>query len=389
MAKIKMFFRRYFILSKRLLKRPGFLAILLLVPILVGAMGIAADNGDSGVLTVALAMQDQEDKTAREIVDGLLRKDSLIRFEFYDTSKDAADAVRGGKADAAWIFSSNIEEKIEKFVNHTHKNNAFVAVIQREESVFLRLAHEKLNATLYPYISLAAYREAAGSVIVDISELSNDQIDEFYYAVDAGGEELFDFVYLNGNGALGESDEKSASSFLLSPLRGLLAITVLLAGVAVAMFYLQDEARGAFDRLPVGTGFSFSVIYHASAVIMLGAVVLLALLIMGMASALWYEILSLTLYCVAVVGFCICLRLLLRDIRLFGAAAPLLVVITAVLCPIFFKAPNIPAIQYLLPTYYYVRAFSNSNFIWYMAIYCVLLYAVGFVLHSLRLKQRR
>ncbi len=388
MSKLKRAFMRYFILSKRLLKKAGFIVILLLVPILVGAMSIAAGNGDSGVITVALAMQDKNDKIACEIVDGLTEKDSLIRFELCESPSDASALVENGNADAAWIFASDLEEKIQKFANHTHKNNAFVVVIQREESVFLRLSHEKLNAALYPYISLATYREAMSNNIVT-SELSEEELDEFYRAVNAAGADLFEFAFLSDETDAEQVVDVGKTSFLLSPMRGILALMVLLCGVAVAMFYMQDEARGAFDRLPLGTGFSFSVTYHISAVVMVGGVVFAALALTGIAANLIYELLILTIYCATVVGFCMCLRMALRDIRLFGAIAPLLIVITAVLCPIFIIAPNLPIIQYLLPTYYYVRAFSNSNFVLYMAIYCVVLYLLAFGLHSMRLKQKK
>lgn len=389
MGKITTFIRRYFILSKRLLRKPGFVAILLLVPVLVAAMGIAARNGDSGVVTIALAMQDNDDTIANEIVDGLTGEDSLIRFERCDSPADASALVEEGSADAAWIFNDDLQRRIAKFAGHTHQNNAFVAVIQREESVFLRLSHEKLNAALYPYISMAVYSDYVLDNVVNISELSEEEIREFYLSVNAEGADLFDFVYADPDGEGGEIADTSGANFLVSPLRGLLAIMVVLGGVAVAMFYMQDEARGAFDRLPRGTGFSFSAVYHSAAVIMVAVVVFIALLMTKMTVGAAYELLALFIFCMCTVGFCICLRLLLRDIRLFGAVVPILIVVMAVLCPIFFKAPNIPIVQYLLPTYYYIRAFSSTRFVWYMAIYTAVLFVVAFALHSLRAKQKR
>ena len=389
MDKIKTFIRRFFLLSKRLFKKAGFVVILLLVPIILAAMGIAARNGDSGIITVALAMQDNDDVLANKIVDGLIDADSLIRFEYCDSPAEASERVENGAADAAWIFAEDLSAKIQKFAGHTHQNNAFVAVIQREDSIFLKLSHEKLNAALYPHVSMALYSEYLLDNVINISELSREELEAFYLAVNAEGADLFEFAYADADGSGEEIVDTSNANFLVSPLRGLLAIMIVLGGVAVAMFYMQDERRGVFDRLPRGTEFSFSAVYHTTAVVIMAAVVFVALLATKIAVDPIYELLTLLVYCACTVGFCMCLRLLLRDIRLFGSVAPILIVIMAVLCPIFFKAPDLPVIQYLLPTYYYIKSFSSARFAWYMAIYAVSLHLFAFLLHSLRVRRQR
>jgi len=389
MEKIKTFVRRYLVLSKRLFKKAGFIVILLLVPMILFAMSMAARNGDSGIITVALAMQDNEDPLANEIVDGLLAEDSLIRFMGCESPREATELVENGTADAAWIFSEDLKAQIKKFAYHTHENNAFVAVVQREDNVFLKLSHEKMNAALYPHISLALYSEYVFENVVNISEMSEDELEAFYSAVNAEGADLFEFAYADSDGGGEEVVDTSVANFLVSPLRGLLAIMIVLGGIAVAMFYMQDEKRGVFDRLPRGTGFSFSLVYHATAVVIVAAVVLVALAATKMTVSLPFEVLALAAYCACTVGFCMCLRLVLRDIRLFGSVAPVLIVIMAVLCPIFFKAPNLPIIQHILPAFYYIRAFADPRYVGYMVIYAAGLYILAFVLHSLHVRREK
>lgn len=385
MNKIKTFIRRYFILSKRLLKKPAFIIILLLVPLLVAATAIISKEGDSGIMTIALAMEDEEDPIASEIVEKLTEEKSLIRFELCKTPESAERRVKSGKADAAWIFRDNIEERIKEFVNLSHTINASVTVVQREiENVSLRLSHEKLNEALYPYIAKALYRQTLNGSSIDLSELSPEELDEFYDKMEVEGADLFEFVYANT--ALSDKSEEEDSSFIISPIKGLLAIMILLAGVAVSMFYMNDEARGAFDRLPKGTGFSFSLIYHMAAVFMVGVVAYITMAATGMADE-WYELPILLIYCICTTGFCMCLRLLIRDMRLFGTIAPLLIVVTAVLCPIFISAPKVHIVQIFLPTFHYMTVYTNKAFILYMSIYSVLLYVAAFFLHSLKLKQ--
>lgn len=386
---IKTFFKRYFILSKRLLKKPGFVAILLLVPILVAAMTIMAKNGDSGIVTVALVAEDKKDATANEIIAKLTADKSLIRFKTCKSDDEAVAMVEDGSADAAWIFKADFDNQIRDFINLMHTRNAPVKIVQREESVSLRLSHEKLNTVLYPYLTRAIYNHSlTSSSEVDASKLSKEEIDAFYDEIDAEGEDLFEFVYSNAVGNPSEPEDKDSSSLILSPLKGLLAIMILLSGIAVSMFYMQDEARGVFDRFPRGTGFSFSLIYHAAAVVMVGIAAFIALAVTGIAPN-WYELPILLLYCACTVGFCMCLRMIIGDIRLFGTLAPLLIVVTAVLCPIFIAAPGVPAVQIFLPTFHYMISFTNKFFILYMGIYTAVLYLLAFALHSLRLKQRK
>ncbi len=380
MISIKNMIRHYGIFSKRLLCHKSFVAILLLVPILVCAVTLIAKNGDSGVITVALGMENGEENITQEIVSQLLEDDSLIRFVLCGSGEEAAACVQGGKADAAWIFHDGLEQKINDFAQNPLKYNAFVTVIQKEDNILLRLSHEKLNSVLYPALSLSLFSEYIEN---NLPRSEREHTESFYHAIHADGKDLFEFVYLNTSGAE-TAKEKHTGDFLISPLRGLLAITVVLGVMAAAMLYGQDEARGVFDRFSKSKETSLSLVYHAAASVLIGSAVYAALLLMRISVGWLYELLVLAVYCIAVIGFCLCLRLLLPDIRFFGAAMPVLAAAMTVFCPIFFPAPNLPVIQYLLPTYYYLNAFSHSDFVLYLGLYSILIHALVFFLRRFR-----
>jgi hypothetical protein len=183
--------------------------------------------------------------------------------------------------------------------------------------------------------------------------------------------------------------ESEAVGFLTSPLRGFLAIMVVLGGVAVAMFYMHDEERGTFDRFPRGTGFSFSVAYHSSAVVMVSAVMLAAVLIMRASRGVGYEVLVLAIYSAAVLGFCMCLRIVVCDVRIFGALAPILIIVMVVISPILYPAPSLLPIQLLVPPYYYLCALTKVAFLWYMLAYAVFTLALAYFLNRIFSKRRR
>lgn len=380
MKNIFLALKRAMILNKRLLKKPSFLAVLLIVPLLVTLLGVAAKE-ESGIMTVVLAVQDTTDLTANAIVENLRKDSGLIRF-LEGTPKEAEALVEGGQADAAWIFPRDMQEKIDAFVAFPNERNGFVAVIQREESVFLRLALEKLNAALYPYLSLALCENYVYSNILTINDLPPEQLRQYYDAVDAEGADLFDFVYAN-SGAPADTEN---ANYLLSPVRGLLAIMVILGGLAAVLFYGQDETAGVFDRLPRGKRFWFSAVYPAVAV---GNVILAVFAALGLAGLLLNivrEIAALLLYGLITAGFCTGLRLLMPNGHMLAAVTPALIAGMTVLCPVFVNPPELPALQYLLPPFYYLKAIYDLKYMGYMAIYAVAICGVDWLLYRARSK---
>lgn len=377
---MKTLFRRWLILNKRLFKKASFVVILLLIPLLVAAMGIASAGEDIGLFTVALAAKDREDKLTQEVISSLTDGTQIFRFIVCDSPDTASDLVENGKADAAWIFAEDLESRIDDFVNHMHRRNAFVVIIQREDNPLLRLTHEKLNAALYPHLSQSLYRNYMYNNILTLNDLTPQQLEEYYNAVGSEGDDIFDFVYSNGS----DKSDSENTSFLLSPLRGLMAITMTLGGFAIAMFYTQDELRGTFDRLPIGKRFALSVAYHSTAVINMAVAVLIALFLTGMATSVWRELASMTMYCIITVGFCMALRLICRDNRLLGAVIPLITVVMIVLCPIFFNISAVPIVPYLLPPYYYLNSIYNLKFFGYMALYAIAVYTFDYVIYRIR-----
>jgi ABC-type multidrug transport system permease subunit len=386
MNRLKTFFRQYAVFSKRLLKNPVFLMILLLVPLLVGAIYMAADGEKGGIVTVALAMKDDSDPVACAVTQKLMSGSSLIRFVMCGSADEAETMVTDGHADGAWIFPRDMAEQTDVFANHTHKNNSFIKVIQREDSILLNISREKLNAAVYPYLSRSLYRSFLDR-LDGMENITGSRADDIYDSVQAEGEDLFEFVYDSSDTDVTAAQKNG--NYILSPLRGMLAIMVLFAGMASTLFYARDEQRGVFDRQIRSSGFALRITYHLSAVIMAAAAALGGLVVMGLTAGFFRELAVMMLYALCTVGFCICIHLLIKSIRLLCALSPLLIVITSVMCPVFFMTPDLPAVQYLLPTHYYLVATTDRRILPYMLLYCTGLYILAFLLDTFRTKHRR
>ncbi len=378
MEKIITFFNRFLILNKRILKKKIFLFILLLIPLSVACLAIAS-NADAGIITVALAAEDISDPIASEIIDDLENGDSLIRFVVADSPADAVSLVESAEADAAWIFPQNMKEKIAEFADFSSERNRFMLIIQREDSVLLKLSHEKLNSTLYPYLSLAHCEDYIYDNLLTTSDISSEAIKQYYDSIDAEGADLFQMVYASGVNA-----NDNEQNYLLSPARGLLAILIMLGGLAAAMFYTSDESSGVFDRMPRGRRFAIAIEYHAVAVFDVAIAAFVAILLGGLSVSFFYELAAMLLYMIAVVGSCMLLRLICHKNRLLASLTPALSIIMAVLCPIFIAPPIIPILQYLLPPYYYLNSIYKPEFLGYIAIYSVVVSAASYLVYRVR-----
>ena len=107
---MKKFLLWQFMLNKRLLHKKEFLILLCLIPLLVVGMSLLSKE-DSGVVTVLLCMEDEKDTLAVEIVEGMLKEDSIIRYKLVN-KEEAYQAVQAGTADCAWIFREDFENKL-------------------------------------------------------------------------------------------------------------------------------------------------------------------------------------------------------------------------------------------------------------------------------------
>ena len=144
-------------LNKRLWKKPSFLLILCIVPILVAGMRLAA-QGDSGIVRIALCIENPEAPVASQILERLTGKDSVLQYVPCGTGEEAREMVADAQADAAWIFPENLEELLRDRILRG-SGEPVVTVVEREDSVALIFTREILSKAMYPYISYKVYED--------------------------------------------------------------------------------------------------------------------------------------------------------------------------------------------------------------------------------------
>ena len=319
------------LLLKRCFRRPGYLLILAAVPLLTLALLAAARTG-SGLLTAALVLTDPVDPAAVLTRDDLMNASGAVRVLLYDTPENALRAVKEGTADAAWILGS-LERDLRTFAEKGW-TDPFIRVTEREENPLLLLA-------LFPALSHAEFDALMGSRfgVTDEAVLR----DRYDFGADLSS--MVRFEDLSGG-------EAGAEGYLLSPVRGLLALLVLLTGLASALYALGDDRRETFLWLSRPGRIFLPPLSHFLAELPVAAVMLLSLRAAGLTRGAVGECLLMLAYCAACAVVSEILRRLLRTEERLAAVIPAVLLLSLSLSPIFADL----GLPRLLPTAWYLRA---------------------------------
>ena len=369
----------FLLLNKRLYKKVTFLLILALIPVLVMGYGTVARE-ESGLLTVALACKG-EDPTATRIMQELKDGSDLIRFVICDDPQEAQSMDNGQQADAAWIFDDDLEAAINRFAAAPKRSNAFVQIIEAESTIPLKLVREKLSGVIFAKTSQAFYLDYLRQNVPETEVVPDEELLQYYedFAAEAT---FFEFAYLDGE--IKEETEENAN-YLLSPVRGLLAVVIVLGGLAAAMYYVQDEKLGTFSLVPQKRKGAVEFGCQLIAVLNVSVVALIALFTAGLTVSVGRELLMVLLNALSTALFCMTVRRVFGSITALGTLLPMLVVGMLVVCPIFFDLGALRAVQYLFPPTYYINGANSDYFLGLQGVYTAALLGVytplGKVLH--------
>ena len=365
---------RFWLLNKRLFKTYSFLVLLCLVPALVAGVRLGTRE-DSGIAKILLYLPNPEDELAVRIASELQEDNGVLYYELCASEEEGRRAVENFQADALWVFPEDMKEALtEAAVSGTEQENSVVvAVVQREDDVRMLFTRQILCAKLYPAFSYEVYADFVRNDC-GLGDVTDRELREAYDVTLVEGS-LFRMEYMDGG--LVEED----SDYLMAPVRGILALWLVLCGFAGAMYYMQDEQRGAFSQLPV-TPRLFWAFGVQGVLLCDGVVVMLAALKIAGVFTVWKrEIPAAVLFACCVLMFSNLVRLLCRRPERLGNCIPLLLTGMLVLCPVFLDVRVFRPLQYLLPPYYYLKSIHTASYLPGMACYTVVLALICILLY--------
>lgn len=349
----------FYMLSKRLYKKPSFLALLLLIPLCVALFAGAADR-ESGFVHIVLAREQVSDPIATEVMDALLAETGMLRFSRADTPEDALHLVKTGQADEAWVFPGDTWEQIQTYLSGRQKY--IVQVFTREQTMTAQLAREKLSAALYEACAKAYYLDYIRSEISQLDSVSDGALIGYFENVQVD-EDLF--VYGNPT----DTQAAQPANYLTSPIRGLLAVLTVLCGMAATLYYMQDEAAGTFAWVRQSRKGLTALGCVVTAGVNVSVTVLLSLACSGLAGNWLREISALLLFSLCCGAFCLLLKEIFSGIRVYAALVPLMTVVLLGICPVFYDFRRLALLQRLFPPTYYINGVYDSKYLLYMLAY--------------------
>lgn len=360
-------------LTKRLYKKPTFLLILVLIPLLTVGYSVLAQE-ESGMMTVALARED-DDPVAVAVMEDLLTGRSLILFVECETPEQAENMVMDGKADAAWVLRNDMENRIYRFVAKPASWNSFIRVVERR-SIMTVLAREKLTGAIFPHCSRVLYLRNLRQSVPELKDVSDEELLSYYDEYAMNGK-LFEFAALESTDNVQSVEEVD---YLTTPIRGLLAVVVVLCGLATAMYYTQDRAIGTFSWVSQNKLGAVEFGCQMVSLLNVSAMMLLSLYAVGQTVSLGRELAQTLLYTITVALFCMLMRRLLANMRGLAVLLPVMVVITLVVCPVFFDMKSLRELQYLFPPTYYIHAPYSAYYFGMMGVYGLVLLGLNLLL---------
>lgn len=372
------------LLLKRLYKKLTFVLLLVLIPVLVFGYGQTAQE-ESGIVTIALASRSEQVEDLTQKVWTELQESQVVRYIVCESPEEARSLVLEDEADTAWIFEAELEHKIYDFVARRSRNAAFITVLEPENQVMLKLVRELLSGVMFPYCTEALYLSYVREHVPELEHLTDAQLLE-YYDNPQWDEDLFAFTDIEGNL---QEPAAAETNYLLTPVRGMLGVVAVLAGLATAMYYIRDEKSGTFAWIPLRRRGLVELGCQIISLVNVVAVAVIALALAGQTQNLGRELAVAALYSLCVSAFAMTIRRVTGGIRGLGMATPLLVVVMLVVCPVFFDLGAMRQLQYCFPPTYFVNATYNNHYISLMALYTAVMLAFCGIVDLIGLKFTR
>lgn len=363
-----------YLLTKRLLKKPIFLLTLILIPIMAFAMSVLTRE-ESSVIRVGLYTA-EEDELAERMITQLMEQDSLVCYQQFDNERSAIDAVNNGEIDCAWGFCEDFSEKVMRYAENMRDKEPLILVSEQQESVTLRLAREKLYCTLIPTLSKEIYFAYLANELGYDVESHREEL-EVRYENAKTENELIHFEFMD------EQTDLVSINYLSTPLRGIVAVLMVICGIAVALVFLHEKENGIYSYLSGRKQLPVLMASCFAALVICGIVALISIGLSGNFTTLANELVLMGLYIMMCTLFCTLWGQICRTSSALAICLPIVAVLLLVFCPVFLNHKVGMPLQLMLPTYYYLNAVSAERFIPQMVLYIVICAVLCIVVEEL------
>ncbi|MBE6650972.1 MAG: ABC transporter permease [Ruminococcaceae bacterium] len=359
----------FLLLTKRNFKKPSFIFILLLIPCVTLAL-MYITSRDTSVMHIGYTCEDEPTESTDKLFHALEENDGILAFKHYPDKGSGEKAIQNGEIESLWVFPADIEAKTKEYFSG---NKApLVKVINREQTEMTEASRDRLFCQLFPYIAYSVFESYMTEELPGGNTLSEEEL-RYYYTLRGIDEEIINVVTVN---SLGEIDQ-NRGNYITSPLRGILAVVVLLSALAGAMYTLLDIQRGLFVLFSFKKRIFLYFCSLMSCVVPASVTAVISVYFAGLGEGVAEEVSKMTLFALACVLMSLAMMPVLKTPKAFAVSVPIITILAIIFSPVFMNMNSFLVIQGLFPTYYYLYSFTDTTHILYLALYTLICGAIS------------
>lgn len=397
----------FLLFIKRLCKKPAFVVILLIMPILVLAFCIILKDSDN---TVRVALyNDGNDEEIDRVIEDILAKESVVGFYKSDSVSVLRADVLTNTAECGFVFSDGVWEALRN-----EDAEEMITIYQSTKSTMTDYMKEEVYSLMYRYLAIELLedyldeqevqntankaevyadnkqvvdkvtdnKEVTDKETVDADNMAsasegntlimpdeaerNEYLKEHYesYLSDGG---VFEITYYDGDKSVTTEISAVAGNkdYLKKPIKGTLSIFMMIASLAGAVFWLTDEKNGVYKTLSFRERPYINLMVTFIPTMLSCIVAFACLYIGGIEEGFFTELVRMFSYSLLLTGMSNLLRIIIKNEVLLCSMLTMLIVVCLACCNIVLNlalyVPGIKLIRWLLAPNYYLDTMKNAK----------------------------
>lgn len=336
------------ILSKRQLKRPSLIAVLLCMVILSVSMRVISKDVTASI-SVGFVTKDSSVK------ESLLSHQGLLTFKEYSSSDALTNAVTSGSIQCGYIIKDDFTDSIK-----AGNNKKLIDLVTSPENVVSSLSNIVMISTILENVAcdLLVDDILNQDFFTNITDEDITKVKEYYNEYASNGSTFsfdYDALYEEYKGS---DASVNIFSYLVTPVRGIVAIFVFIIALTGGLSWFKDKNSNTYANIPLNKRPSLKLLIISIPTVIAMVSGYISLLVAGICDNYLYEFFIMFGYGL----LCIIATYILSTVvneHIYCGLIPVFILGSIICCPIFFNLANlIPAFKYLqnlfLPTYYFM-----------------------------------
>ncbi len=345
----------FYLMAKRLFKKPVFIIFLISLPIL--SVALKKEFTVNNINLCAGVYMVSDDPISNDIKNRILKSADAIKFVIADSEAELNRMVATGKCQCGYVIPANIDTVMDNGkARHSIKviPGTYSIASITNEIVFSAIYHEYTLHILKNYID-----ETRLFKDYPTEEIHNE-IDTLYDIYKTNGS-TYSFKY-TGDEALPKDASMLLPGYIILSVRGLLAIVIFASCFAGAIQLYQDRNNGIF-RTRFGAGLHFagiSVILTPTLLISISCIA--GLILSKSVNNIFKELFFMILYDLILTIIVYIFTLIIKSRTLFCGLLPVLLISSLIICPVFIDVCELDSrftiLQNCFPPTWYLKIFT-------------------------------